>query len=162
MDHASSGLGDVAITLHSKSTSENTTVPKELYLTHMYRFSLKCSGSLATMDPLVAQITLINSTTKEEITKDNLSTITGTTKTDIKNGEGTLKVKFTDTSYHHGKQDFALRITIHGSIGGTDLSLLMTKISNPFKVYSKKKRNNGSANVSIETINSMKLLFSNL
>jgi hypothetical protein len=125
----------------------------------MYRFTLKCSGTLATMEHLQAEITLINSSTKEEITKDNVSTISGTTKAEIKNGEGTLKVKFTDTSYHHGKQDFSLRITIYGSVGGTGMSPLLSKISSPFKVYSKKKRSSGgTANVTQETLKSTRMI----
>jgi hypothetical protein len=159
MDHSFPSLGDVSILVQSKSTSVLSSLPKELYLTHIYRFTLKCSGTLATMDPLTAEITLINASTREEIKKDNASTISGTTKAEIKNGEGTLKVKFTDTSYHHGKQDFCLRITIYGSVGGTELSPLLSKISSPFKVYSKKKRSSGgTAPVVVETIKSTRMI----
>lgn len=139
-EHGDSTLGDLSILVQSKSMPDSSVMPKELYLTHMYKLVLKCSGTLATMEPLTAQVILINSTTKEEITKDNQSTITGTTKTDIKLGEGILKIKFTDTSYHHGKSDFNLKITLFGSVGGTGLSPLLSKISPSFKVYSKKKR----------------------
>jgi hypothetical protein len=147
-----SSSGDVRILVRCKSTAISSTLPHELYLTHIYRFTLKCTGSLSTMDNLIAEISLLNSVTKEEITKDGkpaiegmLSSVmfftkyVGTTTVQLVNGEGSLKVKFVDTSYHHGKKHFVLRISIYMPLENS-YTVIFSKLSSPFKVYSKKKR----------------------
>lgn len=72
-----SSSGDVRILVRCKSTAISSTIPHELYLTHIYRFTLKCTGALSTMENLIAEISLLNSVTKEEITKDGKPAIEG-------------------------------------------------------------------------------------
>lgn len=131
--------GDVRILVKCKNSNISSTLPKELYLTHIYRFTLKCTGSLCNMENLVAELTLINSVTKEEVIKDGKPAIDGTTSVSLVNGEGGMKIKFCDTSYHHGKRDFILRAVIYCVMDNSYCPLIQ-KVSNPFKVYSKRKR----------------------
>lgn len=68
----------------------------------------------------------------------------GITTTQLVNGEGSFKVKFVDTSYHHGKKHFMLRVSIYMPVENS-YTVIFSKLSSPFKVYSKKKRTFTSA-----------------
>lgn len=72
-----SSSGDVRILVRCKSTPISSAIPHEMYLTHIYRFTLKCTGSLSTMENLIAEVSLHNSVTKDEITKDGKPAIEG-------------------------------------------------------------------------------------
>jgi len=92
---------------------------------------------------LLAKIYVVDSVTGEVISKNNNSVLKGSTQCTIVNStenkneiSGSLKVQFTDVSYHHKKGDFCWEISYFQP---DDLNNAILKMrSSPFKVFARK------------------------
>lgn len=121
-------------------------IPKKLYSSLKYQIKQTLTGDSINFHPIFySKIRVLNFKTNKEIKKNKQSILKGTKEVAILNlnknkKEGTLKVQFTDVSFHHNKEDFMFEISIYLP---DDLKnpILICKSSN-FKVYARKINKN--------------------
>lgn len=147
------GASDLSLVVSMKIRGEEAkhTVSDKLYSSHKYNITQTFSGTtLPKLYPvLVARLSIIDPATQTEFLKNNKPIVKGTYEAAVTMGsgktansmQGTMKIQFTDCSYHHDRKYFAFRIAyfdpskIHS---GTAPVPLFTITSPPFRVYARK------------------------
>lgn len=140
---------DVSICSKTRCEEPSSEIPDKLYSSLKYEIRQQASGAACAHVPfLLGRITVVDAVQFTEILKDNKSVLKGTVEGSLVKPptsqyttlEGSLKVQFTDVSYHHKKKGFALQISYFAP---SDLvHPVLIKRSASFLVFARKPNQN--------------------
>jgi hypothetical protein len=145
VDPTLSGSLQVEVTSKTRCEEPSDEIPDKLYSSLKYEIRQQVSGKLCSEIPfLLARITVVDAVDFKEILKDKKSVLKGVVEGSCVKPptaseprlEGTLKVQFTDVSYHHKKRGFCFQIS-YFTPGNLDNAVLI-KRSASFLVYARK------------------------